>query len=346
MAAEDGAQAQHLSWLARVANEIDRFGLYALLRGAEASAAHLPRIGASRIPSQDVVELTQTPTTAFPGSTLDAIEIGKTRARVSGFWLGLTGPMGPLPLHLTEFAAWERRFSRQRPFGRFLDLLAGRSLQFFYRAWAASNPSAQADRPHDDHFGAYLAALSGATEGVGPQAAFPAKARLHYAGLFASHRSAAGIEDALSDLLGSAVRVEPFLPRWRNIEPGDETRLGGAFAALGRGAALGGRVRTFADAFRVVVRAKDIAAFEGLLPGQPRFAIAAEALDAFAPSHLEWELEIELDEAQARPARLNGRARLGWASWMAPCGDGGVRRDTRLGGEARRLARTSARGTP
>ena len=62
------------------------------------------------------------------------------------------------------------------------------------------------------------------------------------------------------------------------------------------------------------------------------------ALDAFTPSHLEWELEVELDEREARPARLDGRTRMGWTSWMAPTGAGGVRAEARLGRSARRIA--------
>ena len=54
----------------------------------------------------------------------------------------------------------ERRYGHKRPFGRFLDMLAGRMLQFFYRAWADSQPVSHADRPGDDRFGRYLAALS------------------------------------------------------------------------------------------------------------------------------------------------------------------------------------------
>ena len=162
MATKGGTPPQHLSFLAQAAKAAKRYGVFPLLRGAEARAQDLPRIGTSRLPAQNIVDLNQVPLVSYPGSTLDSIDVKGTRTAVNGYWFGLTGPMGPLPLHLTEFAMNERRYGTKRPFGRFLDVLAGRMLQFFYRAWADSQPAAHADRPGDDRFAKYLAALSGA----------------------------------------------------------------------------------------------------------------------------------------------------------------------------------------
>ncbi len=331
MAAKDGPTSEHLSFLRRIAEEADRYGLFPVLRGAEARAPGLPRIGTSRLPTQNIVDLIQVPTLSFPSSTLESIEIIQGRARVSGYWLGLTGPMAPLPLHLTEYAMYERRYGGgRRPFGRFLDVIAGRMLQFFYRAWADSNPATHADRPGDDRFAGYLAKLTGATDGVRANSAIPAHARLYYAGLFVSHRSAASLQDALTELLRTPVRLKEFLARWRDIDPSDRTSLGKGFNSLGVDTVIGSRVRGVSDAFRVVISARSFREYEEFLPSGPRFKIAAEALDAFAPSHLEWELELELDEREARPARLDGRTRLGWTGWMAPPGRNRVRADTRL----------------
>ncbi|MCC7268981.1 MAG: type VI secretion system baseplate subunit TssG [Caulobacteraceae bacterium] len=340
MAAENGPAPQHLSFLREAAQWARHYGLFPLLRRAEAHAPNLPRIGASRAPQQNIVDLTQTPVLQFPGPTLDSIEVKGGRATVSGYWLGLTGPMGPLPLHLTEFSAYERLYARKRPFGRFLDMLAGRMLQFFYRAWADSQPVASSDRPADDRFAHYVAMISGAEIGAREDAVFPAQARLHYAALFASRRSAAGIQDALSHLLRTPVRLEEYQPRWRPIEPDDRSRLGKGFVSLGADAVLGGSVRTVTDAYRVVVRVDSYRRYESFLPTGLGFKIAAEALDAFTPSHLEWDLQLEAPESQVRPSRLDGRSRLGWTSWMSPDASGDmVRADTRLGRSARRIAR-------
>lgn len=330
MAAEDRPPAHHLNFLAQAAAEKKRYGLFPVARGAEARAPHKPRIGRARRPSQSIVDLAQVPTLAFPDSTLAEVEVKGERARVGGYWFGLTGPMGPLPQHMTEFATFERRYAKQRPFGRWLDLLAGRMLQFFYRAWGDSQPVAQADRPDDDRFAEQVALLTGATEGVGMHDPLPAGARVHYAALFASRRSASGIEDALTHLLGQDVKLLEFQPRWREIEGEDQSRLGRQFARLGDEAMLGARARVASDAFRVVIRARSRADYEALLPSGSRFRILASALDAFAPGHLEWDVALEVEAKDLRPARLDGRVRLGWAGWLGAPPAGTVRRDAHL----------------
>ena len=330
MASAPRPPAQHLSYVAEAAPTARRWGLFALLRRLEALAGDLPPIGRARLPSQNIVDLWQVPSMGFAERTIETIELHRGRPRVGGYWLGLLGPMGPLPIHLTEYAYYEARYARSHPFSRFLNLLSGRALQFFYRAWADSQPAASLDRPGNDHFARYLATLTGATEGVGERSAFPRNARLHYAGLFASRRSASGIQDALAHLLRQPLRLLEYQPRWQTIESDDRSRLGERYCTLGGDAMLGSRVRTVTDAFRVVIRASSLRDYESLLPTGNRFAIAAEALDAFAPSHLEWDISVELAQKHAPPAKLDGRARLGWTGWLGKGPAGGIRRDAHL----------------
>ena len=339
MAAADRPPAEHLTFLQRAQAQVRRYGLFALVRGAEARAPQLPRVGRARLPSQSAVDLAQAPSLGFAQATMEQVEVKRGRPVAHGFWLGLTGPMGPLPTHLTEFAYYERRYATTRPFNGWLNLLANRMLQFFYRAWGDSQPAVQADRPEDDRFARYLGTLTGATAGVQEDALLPARARLFYAGLFASRRSAVGIEDALGSLLRQPVRVIEYQPRWREIEQADQSRLGRSFARLGDDLVVGGRVRTAADAFRVAIRANSMTEYQQLLPTARRFAVAAEALDAFAPSHLEWDIAIEMAERHAAPAKLDGRTQLGWTGWLKPKARDSIRADAHLTRRATRGAR-------
>lgn len=342
MAAADRPPTEHLSFLQRAGAEVRRYGLFPLVRGAEARAPGLPRVGRARLPAQNAVDLAQVPSLSFPDATMEEVEVRRGRPTLHGFWLGLLGPMGPLPTHLTEFAYYERRYATSRPFGRWIDLISNRMLQLFYRTWGDSQPAVQADRPDDDRFARYLGVLSGAAEGVSEHAEFPARARLFYAALFASRRSAVAIEDALGHLLRQPVRVLEYQPRWREIERDDQTRLGRTFARLDQGVVIGGRTRVASDAFRVVIRANSMREYEQLLPTSPRFAIASEALDAFAPSHLEWDMMIEMEERHARPAKLDGRAQLGWTGWLKPGTGRNIRSDAHL---TRRATVSGAGGT-
>lgn len=337
MASQTRSTPDHLSYLEAGSARATSLAPLELLRGAEARAAPLPRIGTARLPRHNVVDIAQAPSLAFPAATIAAVTTRDGRARVEGHWLGLTGSMAPLPLHISEFAAYERRYSKQQPFNGLLDVIAGRMLQLFYRAWASTSAAASSDRPDDDYAADRIAALTGAEDGVAHDAAFPARARLRYAALYITPRSPAGIRDALADLMRMPVRIREYVPRWRDVDAEDRSRLGRGFATLGS-AVAGGRIRTVADAFRVTVTASNHRELAELLPGGRRYRLLEEAIAAFAPPHLDWDIEIEVAPKAARPARLGGGARLGWTGWMGRRSDA-PRADIRLGAGARAIAR-------
>ena len=130
------------------------------------------------------------------------------------------------------------------------------------------------------------------------------------------------------------MRVSEFQPRWRALAAEDRTRLGRSYTRLGGDAILGGRVFSAADAFRVTVRAASWRDYRSMMPGGEHFMVAAEAIEAFKPSHLEWDLCVEIDDTIAPAARLDGRGRLGWSTW--------VKRPGRKSGDQPALIRADA----
>ena len=78
------------------------------------------------------------------------------------------------------------------------------------------------------------------------------------------------------------------------------------------------RVCTVDEAFKVVVHVASARDYRDLLPGGARYALLVEAIDAFAPPQLEWEIELAVTGDAIRPARLGGSAQLGWSSWGGP----------------------------
>lgn len=340
MAEPNRPPTDHLNFLRQASQDAHRHGFFSLLRRAEALAPHLPRIGRSRTPAQNIVDLAHDPQLSFPARTIETIEPGGPgRMRVRSLFMGLTGSMGALPIHLTEFAYYEARSSGKHPFGRFLDVLTDRMLQFFYRAWADSQPAAQGDRMEDDAFAGYVGAVAGA--GQKPSRKLGAADRaltwrdyLRYAGPLTSRRSASAIQDTLCEVLKTDARVTEYVPRWREIERHERTRLGGqgGFNRLGADTVLGGRVLTADDTFRVTLRARSIEEYVELLPGRPRYEMAREMLEALKPSEQSWELQLELEEVAAPAARLDGTTPLGFASWVSPKVGGRMRADARIRG--------------
>src|SRR5690606_12333252 len=82
------------------------FELFAALRLLERVHRDRPRRGGSAGPSRDAVRLRQPPSLAFAPGAIAAYApaSGAAPGRLDTWVLGLFGPNGPLPLHLTEYA--------------------------------------------------------------------------------------------------------------------------------------------------------------------------------------------------------------------------------------------------
>ncbi len=308
--------------------------LLGLLQDLERAAPGKPPIGKSLRASDDVVRFGHAPHLSFATATAERDAKDPSTGApefLRVFFMGLLGPMGPMPLQMSELAIYERRYAKERPYGAFLDLLANRMIQLFYRAWADAEPTVAVGRPDGDLFRHYVAAL-GAEADAGPheQVDRIQLALLGHAGHTAGRRSPAAITDAASAILGIATEIDEFVGVWRALDPDDATRLGGSGFALGRGASAGTSVYTVQDACLVRLKFVDLAAFEAHLPGTPGFTLVSRVLGALVPGHLEWRVEYELPRAAAPAARLGAGARLGWTGWMGAAGEGPARRDLRL----------------
>ena len=337
---------------ADAAAEPTAWEVFALLRRVE-QLADGPRIGTALDPGEEAVDLAHQPSVDFPRSTVAGFDPDRRRPRVRSLHLGLTGPMGPMPIHITEMALFEGTAKGSKPLGDFLDLISARMLQAFYRAWADADPCAQADRPADDEFAGYLGAASGATSlrfvsgaerGDHAEQGFGDWRRLAYGGHLAGLRSAAAVGDLLGHALERPVGVDENAGRWRDIPRDARTRIGrgGAHHQLGTGATLGSRFFAVEWDVGLRVRAHSMADLERLLPGGDIHVLLVEAAEAVLPAHIEWHARIEIDEVAVEPARI-GAMRLGMTSWVAPRGRRGIRNDVRLAGGTRTNRREGAR---
>jgi type VI secretion system protein ImpH len=308
--------------------------IFGLLRDLERASPGKPRIGKGLRASDDIVRFAHAPHLVFAPATAeyDGGSLAIPVLRV--FFMGLIGPMGPLPQQWSELAIYERRYAKERPFGAFLDILANRMIQLFYRAWADAEPAANLGRPAGDLFQHYTGALGGLVDASAHEE--PDRVRLAllgFAGQSAARRSPAAIADTVSAILGVPAEVVEFVGAWRDMDERDATRIGrsGAHAALGRGAILGTSVYTVQDACFVRLTFRDRALYTAHLPGTAGFRLALAVVGALVPAHLEWKLEFELARREAAGSRLGGGARLGWTSWIGGQADGPPRRDLRLG---------------
>lgn len=137
----------------------------------------------------------------------------------------------------------------------------------------------------------------------------------------APHRTAAGLADLLATLLGVPVEVEQFQPVWRDIPEEDRTRMGGAFAKLGKNAVSGTRFCDIGSGVLVSVGPMELPLFLELLPSGGLHGKIADLVAMYAGHHLRVRLRPILRKGEVPVSRL-GRgegpaAALGRSSWLA-----------------------------
>jgi type VI secretion system protein ImpH len=301
-----------------------RFGFFALMRLFEAAHADAPRLGRSVRPAQDRLRLGQEPSVTHQPAAIAGLERGEEGRpdRLMVHFFGLFGPDGPLPLHLTEYARDRRRNHRDPTFQRFADLFHHRALSLFYRAWADVRPTVSFDRPEQDRFGEYVAALAGlATPGLRNRDSMPDLSKLHFAGLLANQtRHAEGLAQMVSAFFTMPVHVETFQGAWLGLPGSDVTRLGDGegTAQLGGSALLGNRVWSRQHKFRIVFGPLSLAEYERLLPGGLSFHRLVPIVRNYAGDAMVWDVSLILKRDEVPATRLGRQGRLGWTTWLMP----------------------------
>ena len=296
-----------------------RFHLYAALRALEAGYAGHPRFGRARRAKDDPVRFGQEPTLAFAPSTVAAFRRGgATPARFEQLLLGLFGPNGPLPLHLTEYARQRERNFNDPTFRRFADVFHHRMIELFYRAWAESQPVTHADRPAEDRFALYVGSLAGfGLDALRSRVALPDAAYLHWAALFAMPtRPAEGLERVIAGYFGVPARVEQCVGHWIHFDASMTSRLGGANAELGTRATLGEQIWDCAGKFRVVLGPVGYASFERFLPGRESLERLVAVVRTWTSDQLWWDLQVILERDEVPATRLDARSGLAWNTWL------------------------------
>jgi type VI secretion system protein ImpH len=340
VAGTDGHADRRLMFLEALRRVPERFDFYQAMRRIEAGNPALPRLGEARRPSAEPLRLAQEAELAFAVANLTRVD--QTRSglpRVSVRFLGLFGPQGPLPLHLTEFVRDRERNHGDASFARFADIFHHRLLLMFYRAWRQAQPAATHDRPAEDRYRTYIGALfgHGSAQWQRPELEL-AQSKRHFAGhLGRAARHPEALAAIMEGYFGVPVRVQTFSPRWMRLPSSQQSSLGGVVGAaaganglrgggagfrgndsaiLGQSAVIGSRVLDAQHHFDIHVGPLGIESYERLLPGGDWLAKAREWVREYCGDEFGVRLVPHL-EARAVPAmKLGHSGRLGWNSWV------------------------------
>lgn len=305
-----------------IAAEPWRFHFFQALRRLECAWPDRPRLGESARAATDPVRLAQDPSMVFAPSMISAYagQASGAPPRLSVLFLGLFGPNGPLPLHLSEYA-YDRLHNAHDPtLTHFADMFHHRMLSLFYRAWADVQPQVQFDRPDEDRYALYLGALIGMGLGTLRQRdALPDAFRLHHAGHLAGRtRPPEMLAAMLNDFLRVPARIEEFRGHWLPLPRTLLCRLGESTGTgrLGVNATIGEHVWDVQGRFRIVLGPVDYESFQRFLPGGSSLLRVEAMVRGWVDREFEWDVQVVLLQDEVPGVRLGEAGWLGWTSWL------------------------------
>ncbi len=299
---------------------------FALLRRIDALRPEAPRTGQARRPGQEALRLGQAAELDFAPAALASFERrGDAAPRLAVRFFGLMGPMGPMPLHFTEYVRDRQRQHADPTLAHFLDLFHHRLLSLFYRSWAQSQPVVHLDRPADDRYTHWLGAAAGLPDN---RAGALSRAALAYqAGLIASRsRHPEALCKVLKQYFDVPVALQPYVGQWLLLHDDDRSRLGHArnrpersllpSATLGRAANAGRKAWDRQYKFRLHLGPLSLAEYLAFLPGGSAWKPLLDWVRVLAGPELRWDLQLSLRPGERPVPRLGRHNRLGLTSWL------------------------------
>jgi type VI secretion system protein ImpH len=322
MASESRTSTPALSFLAEVSEKPYRYGFFQTVRRINCFYEDKPLTGRSFKPTDDPIRFTQEPYTSFAPATLGGLEIDGSSPypRLSQRFLGLFGPNGPLPLHVTEYARDRSRHHKDHALAAFADMFHHRTVSLFYAAWAQSQPVVQFDRPSEDRFAMYVGSLLG----LGLPSLRGIDSMHHVSKLgFAGHlgslpRHVSGLVSIIKGYFNVPIQVREFIAHWMRIPKGDRVRLGGDSmnGHLGQDTIIGERVWQRQDKFQVRLGPLSLEKYESFLPTGKSFDALVSAVRNYVGIEYLWEVNLILEKEEKPVTCLGKSGVLGWTSWL------------------------------
>lgn len=301
---------------------------FELLRQLETEGKRFGRAGG---PDREPARLGQVPRLTFAAS--DVAELKNSEAGKPPFVgvnvLGLIGPEGPMPLHMTRwimqrmsnrwFAGNATGATSDTSFIDLVNMLQHRHMALYWRAWSEARPDVQIAYADGGRVMALMRALAGI--GLpGTSASEPGLdgAKLHHATSLAQEvQSPDRLTSFLETVIGVPVQLEEYVGIWIELPDALQTRLGSAHAALGQGAVAGCRVFDRQSHAELRVGPLSFAQFTRFLDDPAAWARLRHAVIFASGKGVEYRLRLVLAAGEAPEARL-GEARLGKTAWLAP----------------------------
>ncbi len=356
MADENRTPIDRLAWLEELERAPSAFDFHAAMRRLECAFREAPRFGEALHPSDEPVRLEQDPLMGFAFAPLVLFRRTEQGVyRLANTILGLFGPYGPLPLHLTEYARERVRNLGDRTFIAFANLFHHRMLALFHRAWAGSQPTVAQDREEQSRFDTYVGSFFGIAhpslrnrDGAGPDGIKDAT-KLYYAGRLACpSRNAEGLQDIVEDYFGVRARIDEFVGEWVPVPAEAQWQLGMARddSTLARSTLLGARAWQCDHKFRLALGPLTARQFRQFLPGRAGLERLRALVKMYIGDELAWDARLVLAPGEREQLCLRGKQQLGWHAVLGPEGNYDLIVDPAKGRTVRAQSKTSTKPTP
>lgn len=291
------------------------------LRQIQAHATDKPKIGESFHPSEDPICINQPPDLRFASSSLTSYQPaaeGKP-GRLEISFMGLFGPNGAMPLHITEYAR-DRLREGDRTLVTFANFFQHRLFTLFFRSWAVHQKAVDFDRPDAQRFRKYLGSLIGiGMPSMQDRDAIEDTAKVYFSGRLAPHnRNAEGLAAILSEYFGIRATIESFAGRWLRLPEADSCRLGASQATglLGQTVIVGSRVWECQTKFRVRFGPMRLEDLYRLLPQTDSYKRLKTWVRNYVGDEFEWDAQMVLLASEVPTTQLGGGGFLGWTTWL------------------------------
>ncbi len=309
---------------ARLRQEPYCFEFFQAVRLLERLLPDRTPVGRFARPFEEVVHFRANPTMSFPASEIQALQEGKDgQPEMSVNFMGLTGPVGTLPLYYTELVA-ARVLARDHTLRDFFDIFHHRIISLFYRAWQKYRFQFLIERGELDGFSRYLLDTVGlGTDGLQERQAMTDESLLSYSGLLAQQpRSATALRLILSDYFQAPVEIEQFVGAWYRLDENAQCCLEQGppdSRQLGVGAVVGDEIWEPQARVRIVIGPLPLARYLDFLPTGTAFEPLRSITRLFSGDEIDFELQLILDRRDTPHCELgiegDSAPQLGFLSW-------------------------------
>lgn len=262
----------------------------------------------------------------FPTSEIETLQIKKPhsddkltpspylsnkRYRLCPTMIGLTGPLGALPVVYTQGLSAQITIKQDSAAAAFLDLFNNRLISLFVKASTHHHLPLQYEIKGRQSYLDHLHALAGYTSTQSSESTID-EAFAQFGGLIQGQQvSGESLRQVLSSYLDEQVRVDQFIPEWYEIPENQQSCLGGNFAQLGQTTFCGARIQQIDSRIRLKIGPLSQESYDALLPNGKTYFAMQQLLMRWCSSTTTIEVVLILDKNALTPAQLGHQPERG-----------------------------------